>query len=390
MHIPDYYEFYNKTQICSGKKALEGIPFMLKSMNAVKPLVVTDAWTADHGYIKVFVKSFYDSGMTIGAIFDRVHRYPSATIVKKLASLYRDRGCDSIIAIGGSSPAAVAKGLNIAVSNRTDELLNFSDMSKSAKLSPFIYIPTSDASGTEISGEAVVDSRVFKSADLMPDVAVIDSRMTGKTDIQHIVNAGLLGLVQSIESCNVSVSNVVNDSFAHASIALIKENFNAAVKGFFKRKQMAAFVNGVVISGITYTNAPEGLARAIGYEAEKMTGFPAGVCAGIVLPYLLDYKLVNLKSGVRGELLLPLAGIDTYCATPENDRPRAGVDALYGILDSLDNVVPQKLRLMNIPEYMISRIADAAGERTGKLYPKGTAHTVLEHAYNGIKFGGGR
>ena len=94
MHIPEYYEFFNKCKISSGNKALENIPFDLKSMNAAKPLVVTDARSVKRGCDKILKKSFDDSGMIIGAIHDGAGVYSSAAIVKNMASLYRDRGCD--------------------------------------------------------------------------------------------------------------------------------------------------------------------------------------------------------------------------------------------------------------------------------------------------------
>jgi len=170
MQIPEYFEFFNKTKLCSGKMALENISFDLKSMDSVKPLVVTDNRSVKSGYVKILKKSFYDSGMVIGAIYDRVNDYPSTATVREIAELYRIRGCDSIISLGGNSPAAVAKGLNILVSNRSDNLMDFTDMSRSASLRPFLSVLTSAAAGTETSSEAVIDARSYRSFDLMPDI----------------------------------------------------------------------------------------------------------------------------------------------------------------------------------------------------------------------------
>jgi len=390
MHVPEYFEFFNKTKICSGKKALENIPFDLGGMDSAKPIVLTDKASVRQGFAETLKKSFYDSGMVIGAVYDGIHSIPSTATIKELAVLYRDRGCDSIIALGGPAVAATAKGLNILVSNRSGNLLDFEDMSRSAALGPFICIPTSAANGTELSSEAVIDSRVYRSHDLMPDMALIDPRMMGRNNVQDTLNTGLLALVQSIESCNISVTNTVNDSFSFASISLISGSINTAASGRTRRKERTSFINGVALSGIVYSNSPAGLARAIGFETEKLTGNPAGICAGIVLPYLLDYKLTAIRSGVRGELLLPLAGIDKYCSVPEKERSKAGVDELFRLLESLEDRIPANLKGMNIPEYMLGKIAAAAEEKTGKLFPKGTAIKVLENAYHGTKCGGGR
>lgn len=390
MHIPDYFEFYNKTKISSGSAALENIPFELESMNAVKPLVITDKKSAKNGVVKAFVKSFYNSGVTIGAIYDEVPGYASSVLLQNLSKLFRDRGCDSIIAIGGDAAASAAKGLNILVSNKSDNLLMFEDMTKSARLKPFIFIPTSEARGTETSNEAVIDSHIYRSDDLFPDLVLIDRRMLKWTGKKNTAASAMLALAQSIEACTFTESNPVNDSFAYASIALVYENMAGALKCHCNKKEKAGFMNGVAVSGIVYSNAPEGLARAIGFEMEKLTGYPAGLCAGLVLPYTLDYKFRFEKSGVRGELLLPLAGIDNYCEVHESERAEKSVELLYLMLDNLEGVIPGRIKDLNIPMYMIKKIAEAAEARGGSKYGKGAALQILEHAYEGVPFKGGK
>ena len=390
MHIPDYFEFYNKTKISSGNKALENIPYELESMNAVKPLVITEKRSVKSGIIKPFVKSFYNSGVTIGAIYDEVPGYISVSLLQNLSELYRDRGCDSIIAIGGDSAASAAKGLNILVSNKSDDILKFVNLDNSAPLKPFIFIPSSDARGTEVSGEAVIDARIYKSDVLFPDVVIIDNRMLKWNGKQNSASSAMLALTQAIEACTISESNPINDSFSYASIEMIYENLAGVMKCHFNKKEKKAFSNGVAVSGIVYSNAPEGLARAIGFEMEKLTGHPAGLCAGLVLPYTLDYKFHFDKTGIRGELLLPLVGIDNYCSVHESERAEKSIELLYLILDNLEGVIPGRIKDLNIPMYMIQKIADAAEARAGSKYPKGAALKILEHAYDGKPFQGGK
>jgi len=365
MHIPDYFEFYNKTKISSGRAALENIPYELESMNAVKPLVITDKKSAKNGVVKAFIKSFYNSGVTIGAVYDEIPGYASVTLLRNLSKLFNDRGCDSIIAIGGDAAASAAKGLNI-------------------------LIPTSEARGTETSNEAVIDSRIYKSDTLFPDLVLIDKRMLKWTERKNTAASAMLALTQAIEACTFSESNPINDSFAYASIELVYENITGALKCRFNKKEKTGFINGVAISGIVYSNAAEGIARAIGFEMEKITGHPAGLCAGLVLPYSLDYKFRFEKSGVRGELLLPLVGIENYCSVHESERAEKSIELLYLLIDNLEGAIPGRIKDLNIPTYMIKSIADAAETRVGNRYSKGAALKILEHAYEGIPFKGGK
>ena len=60
------------------------------------------------------------------------------------------------------------------------------------------------------------------------------------------------------------------------------------------------------------------------------------------------------------------------------------------IIDNLEGVIPGRIKDLNIPMYMIKSIADAAEERCGSKYGKGAALKILEHAYEGIPFKGGK
>lgn len=390
MHIPDYFEFYNKTKISSGRKSLENIPFELGSMSAVKPLIITDEVSVKSGIAKQLVKSFYDSGVTIGAIYGELPKNASSTLLKDLAKLYRARGCDSIIALGGDAAASAAKGLNILVSNESDDILKFENMDNSAPMKPFIFIPSSVACGTETSNEAVIDSFLYKSDDLFPDLVIIDKRMLKSVDKKETVSSALLALTQAIEACTFSESNPINDSFAYAAIELVYGNMERALKCCGNKEEKVGFSNGVAVSGIVYSNAPEGLVRAIGFEMHRRTGVNAGLCAGLVLPYALDYKLSFEKTGIRGELLLPLAGIENYCAVHESERGEKSVELLYLMIDNLESIIPGSIKELNIPKSMMKEIAEAAEVRCGFKYSKGAALEILDHAYEGIPFKGGK
>ncbi len=386
MHIPDYFEFYNKTKINSGKIALENIPYELESLNTVKPLIITDQKSVKSGVIKTLIKSFYNSKVTIGAVYDELPEYATTALLKDLSRLFSDRGCDSIIAVGGENAVSAAKGLNILVSNKSDNLVMFENMDNSAPLKPFLFIPTSAAGGTEVSNEAVIDSRVYKSDDLFPDLVIIDKRMLKYQEKIYTASSAMLALTQAIEACSIDESNPINDAFAYASIELVYEKLAGVHKRNFNKTVKTGFINGVAISGIVYSNAPEGLARAIGFEMEKMTGHPAGLCAGLVLPYSIDYKFRFEKTGIRGELLLPLVGIENYCVVHESERAEKCVSLLYHMINNLEGIIPGRIKDLNIPFYKIEKIAEAAQARVGNRYSKGAALKILEHAYEGIPF----
>ncbi len=389
MQIPDYFKFFNKTRIVSGKKSLENIPYELQSMDAVKPLVITDKRSVDEGLVKILIDAYGDSGLVIGAVFDGVTAYTSAKTVLDAARLFRARGCDSIISIGGESCAFAAKALNLLVSHKTEDLLQFDSLPDNMHLCPFIVIPTSDSSGRETSTRSVIDGRIYESDELMPDIAVIDPRMLKKRGKAETILPALRAMAEAVEACTEDAANPMNDSFAFASIQLICENLAAAVNGG-SVKSVLGLANGIAISGIVWSNAPEGIGSALAEELAVRTGNSRELCAAVLLPHTLDYKLKNTKKSVRGELLLPVAGIDRYCAAAETERGLLGVEAVFEIVKGMNKYIPVTLKELNIPRYILESTAEAVEDSFAKQYGKGGALMILESAYNGERVSGGK
>jgi len=124
MQIPGYYEFCNKVRTVSGHKALDKLPEMLASMKCVKPMIITDKGVLGAGLVEP-VKKALGAKIKIGGIYDDVPADSDVKTVKNIAAKYRAAKCDSIIAVGGGSVLDTAKGVNILVSENSENLMDF-------------------------------------------------------------------------------------------------------------------------------------------------------------------------------------------------------------------------------------------------------------------------
>ena len=125
MYLPEYYEFCCRVKIIAGHDALEKIPEALAQLHAGRPLIITDKGVSAAGLVNIVTDAVKD-GVDIGAMADDVPQDSSLKIVNRLAHVYRDNNCDSIIAVGGGSVMDTAKGVNIVVSEDADDLMKFS------------------------------------------------------------------------------------------------------------------------------------------------------------------------------------------------------------------------------------------------------------------------
>ena len=156
MDMPGYYEFSCRVKIISGHDALEKIPSALAQLNAGKPMIVTDKGVVGAGLIDI-MRNAISNGVNIGAIADDVPPDSDLKIVNSLARLYREKSCDSLIAIGGGSVMDTAKGINIVVSEEADDLMRFSGANALKRaLRPLIAIPTTAGTGSEVTTVAVI------------------------------------------------------------------------------------------------------------------------------------------------------------------------------------------------------------------------------------------
>ena len=118
-----YYEFFCPVKIVAGHMALEHIPFELSTLQAKRPMIITDKGVRGAGLLAHVEAAFEGAEAVIAAIYDDVPPDSSLTTVRDAAALFRANNCDAIIAIGGGSVIDTSKGVNILVTEGGDDLM---------------------------------------------------------------------------------------------------------------------------------------------------------------------------------------------------------------------------------------------------------------------------
>jgi len=325
MDLPGYYEFCCRVKIIAGHDALEKIPDALAQLNAGRPMIVTDKGVAGAGLIDIVVDAIKD-GVTIREIADDVPPDSDLRVVNRLAHVYREKGCDSLIAVGGGSVMDTAKGINIVVSEKADDLMKFSGAHVLKRpLKPMVAIPTTAGTGSEVTIIAVIKDHekhlkmLFASYFLLPDVSIVDSRMTLTLPPAITAATGMDALSHAVEAYTCLSKNPLSDAHALAAISLIGKHLVRVTKNPGDREGRLAMANAATLAGIAFSNSMVGMVHTLGHSVGSMCGIPHGVCMAILLPYGLEYNMH--KSGhFTAELLLPLAGAEVYAGTMKERR----------------------------------------------------------------------
>jgi alcohol dehydrogenase len=383
MQIPDYYEFLNHPKIISGKCALENIPAELASYDARKPLVIARKNLVKRGLTKKFIKAFYDSMITLGGIYDEVDDYAGITRAREAAFLYKERGCDSIIALGNGSSADLAKAVNVLVSEKIDNLSAHSEGAPiSGPLKPLILVSACRSNGREATNTMIVDNRRMTSDFLYPDVIVIDPRMTPGCCPDCIAESATIALTHAFTALTDKDLNPMTATAAHPAMSYLSEYLLKAVKRPKNKNASLALANASVMASIAYANTRPGMTDLLAEELSIATGISVGTYMRVILPSVITF-MQKKKVKISDDLFLTIAGMDAYAATPAQERPQKGLDAAMKLISSLKGVLPVSLKEMKVQKYTLTGIAQAAAAKSAKRFTDADCSAVLEQAWEG-------
>lgn len=364
--IPSYFEFFNPVKIISGTRAIDNLPFELETMGAKRPLVVTDKGVVGAGLLKILHQAFSDSEITIKAVFDRTPADSSLSAVKEIAGLYRACNCDSFIAIGGGSAIDTAKGANMAVTLDTDDLAKFAGVQVlNRPMKPFAVIPTTAGTGSEVTMAAMIldtDRNLkmaFTSGYLLPNLAVLDPRMTLTLPPLITAATGMDALAHAMEAYTGLQKNPISDAFSMAAIRLIAAMLPKAVEKADDPDVRIALANASTMAGIAFSNSMVGMVHSLGHATGGVCHVPHGIAMSIFLPHGLEYNLDKEPERI-GELLLPMAGESVYFNCPKSMRALKTIQAVRALQQKLRQfcTLPMTLKDAGVPRSKLDLIAD--------------------------------
>jgi len=405
MQVPSYYEFCCRVKTVSGHNALEKIPSFLDKLDAKAPMIITDKGVTGAGLITIVEEAIKGSGVEIKAVCDDVPPDSDLKVVNELAKVYQEKGCDSIIAVGGGSPIDTAKGVNIVVSENATDLMQFAGVGVIKKrLKPMIAIPTTSGTGSEMTLVAVIADHeknvkmAFVSYFLLPDFAILDSRMTKTLPPFITAPTAMDAMTHAIEAYTCLGKNPVSDATALKAIEMISLNLLKVVKKPDDLDGRLALANASALAGMSFSNSMVGMVHTLGHATGGVCHVPHGVCMSIFLPYALEYNMHKIKNDLA-EVYFALAGQEEYAKTAPGERAEKAItfvrqlnqdlhDATDGkharclkeVFDREGNPMVPKDKLSDIVK---TALGDASQFYNPEDFDYNDLMFVIEHAWEG-------
>ncbi|HGY1014064.1 TPA: iron-containing alcohol dehydrogenase [Aeromonas salmonicida subsp. smithia] len=372
-----YYDFFCPVKLMAGEQALEQLAGELAGLGARRPLLLTDKGVSGTGLATLLANVLAEGELPVADIWDEIPADSSTAVVERIAARYRELECDSLVALGGGSVIDTAKAVNILASMGGDRLLDYAGAGCLTRpLQPLAVVPTTAGTGSEVTLVAVIKDEAsgrkvpFTSPFLLPQLAVLDPRLTQGLPLNITAATAMDAMTHAIEAFIGNAKNPVSDALALMAIEKIANALPKVLQSPQDKQLRLQLAEGSTLAGMAFSNSMVGLVHALGHSLGARCHLPHGLCMNLFLPTVLDYNRPGIDPELA-RLLLPLVGAERFAATPATERAQAAIQALRALRDSLWQAVklPRTLREAGVTDKgLLPELRDLAINDGALLY----------------------
>ena len=331
-------------------------------------LLVTDAQLRRAG-VTARLEQLLDQWGVACAVYDRTCPNPTVRNVEEARTMYVERGCQGLIAVGGGSSMDCAKavGARIAYPNRSLGQLK-GILRVLRRIPPLIAVPTTAGTGSEATLAAVITDPdkshkyTINSFPLIPACAVLDPEMTRTLPPSLTATTGMDALTHAVEVCVGRSTTRQTRAWALEAARLVFENIETAYHHGDDRVARAGMLRAAFLAGEAFSQSYVGYIHAVAHSLGGQYNVPHGLANSVLMPIVLEYYGAAVHRPLRD------MAVAVGVAAPE-ESDRAAAERFIGAIRALNRRMGIPETLPGIREEDIPRMARHAAREANPLYP---------------------
>lgn len=280
-----------------GMHAAQAIPDRLEQLGGKKPLIVTDQGIVKTGILKQITDILDDHGMKY-EVYDGTVPNPTTQNVNEATAAYKEKGCDSLISLGGGSSHDCCKGAGLLIANG-GKIQDYEGIDKSGKrFPPYVAVNTTAGTASEMTRFCIItdESRHVKMAivdwRVTPNVAIDDPLLMVGMPPALTAATGMDALTHAVEAYVSTAATPMTDACAEKAIELINMYLRRAVANGQDMDARIGMCYAQYMAGMAFNNASLGYVHAMAHQLGGFYNLPHGECNAILLPYVSEYNLL--------------------------------------------------------------------------------------------------
>lgn len=308
-----------------------------------------------------------------------VNHEPTPQLIDETTNLCRKENIDIVVSIGGGSVMDTGKAIS-AMLTKTDHVKTYlesvGNKEHDGRKLPFIALPTTSGTGSEVTKNAVVCERgsagykkSLRHDNFIPDIAIIDPELTISCPKNITAVSGLDAFSQLLESYTSTKATIITDSLAINAIKCINRSLIKAYNDGFDIEARSDMAYASTISGITLSNAGLGLIHGIASSIGGYFEIPHGVICGILFGVINRININKLIEQDPGSVYLR-----KYAEVGRLFSPHKAKNIKYyalSLVDKLEEMIIDleipKFSEYGIHEFDIERIIASSGHKNNPV-----------------------
>ncbi|MGF1694632.1 iron-containing alcohol dehydrogenase [Vibrio lamellibrachiae] len=237
---------------------------------------------------------------------------PNITMIEETAIVGRKFKPDMVVSLGGGSVIDMGKALAAIIPNQGDvydyvEVVG-RDVPLKTKPIPFIAIPTTASTGSEVTRNAVLRSGQdqvkvsLRSPEMLADVAIVDPTLTYGTDAYTSGRGAMDVFTHLMEAYVCGEPNPLTDMICEEGLRKLSSSVIAACRhDDYSARSDLSFA--ATLGGMATNNAKLGAAHGLASALGGKLNAPHSVIAGQLAPHVMKENITVAKESGRTDVL---------------------------------------------------------------------------------------
>ena len=285
---------WSMPETLEGAGAVKKLPALIKEKGFTKVLVVTDKVLMDLGLPKGMLEAMDAAGIEY-VVYDGVQPNPTDRNVNEGLKLFRENGCQAMVAFGGGSPMDCCKGIGAMAVKKGKTVEQLQGLFKILHKIPTIFaVPTTAGTGSETTVAAVITNEKthhkasMNDTSLMPKYAVLDPELTVGLPPKVTSTTGMDALCHAVECyTNNTYNSKLEKKLSEDAVKLIYDNLYEAYTDGSNIEARQNMQKAAFYAGRAFTRGCVGYVHAIGHTLGGLYGTPHGLAMSVILPHVM-------------------------------------------------------------------------------------------------------
>jgi alcohol dehydrogenase class IV len=242
----------------------------------------------------------------IGVSQFRISEEPTTGLALEAVEEARRQSCEFVIGIGGGSVLDTGKVVAALLANSGNIMDYLEVVGKGHPLklrsAPYVAIPTTAGTGTEVTANAVLDSpqdRVkvsMRSPYMLPDLALIDPELTYSMPPALTAVTGLDAFTQLLEAFVSHQANPLTDGICREGLRRAADSLERVYRDGRDVTARSDMCLASLFGGLALANAKLGAVHGFAGPLGGMYNAPHGALCAALLPFVMEANINALRA----------------------------------------------------------------------------------------------